>query len=486
MEYLTEDLEPKKVLRYFEEICAIPHGTGNEAKLAQYIASLASDCGFEHETDAFGNLLVRIPASQGAENVAPFLMQAHMDMVCVKEPECQIDMQKEPVVLKRDGNILYAEGTSLGADNAVGMCNMLAVMTDKSLRHPELELLFTVREETGLEGIKLFDMSLLKSRRMLTMDCGDPDVMILGSAGAMNQEFYARLEEKSCEYPCYVLELTDLHGGHTGLEIGSGYANALTILTDVMFKLVRDYKAAICELVIGGGMSCIPNDGKLIFGVDEKYGEKFVEDINQILEGYRTEFSNTEKNMTWSVTEFGGSKNAIDEKTIENVLDFLLFTPVGDMKRHPLAQTQVLGSALLKSVSIQNGEMTGTYTIKSNFDSYKYRFAEKFERLCSRCGITCSRTDDSPAWPEKTNSAFTDLCTQVYEECFGVRPKHELVHGGEEASIVASEIPEMEIVGIAPYSRGAHTTKEYLRLDTMQPIWTFVKALLERLSANFK
>ena len=190
--------------------------------------------------------------------------------------------------------------------------------------------------------------------------------------------------------------------------------------------------------------------------------------------------------MSWSVTEFAKTENAIDENAIENVLDFLLFSPVGDMKRHPLAQTQVLGSALLKSVSIQNGEMTGTYTIKSNFDSYKYRFAEKFERLCSRCGITCSRTDDSPAWPEKTNSAFTDLCTQVYEECFGVRPKHELVHGGEEASIVASEIPEMEIVGIAPYSRGAHTTKEYLRLDTMQPIWTFVKALLERLSANFK
>ena len=485
MKYLTEDLEPKRVLRFFEEICAIPHGSGNESALAQYIIRIAEDKGLETEMDQHGNVLVRLASSPGAENAPSFLMQGHMDMVCEKEDWCDLDMEKEPVRLKRDGNILYADGSTLGADNAVGLCNMLAVMTDDTLKHPPMEFLFTVREETGLEGIRLVDMTKLKSRRMLTMDCGDPDVLVLGSAGMLSFELNMELatENLSEGMTGMSLQLSGLHGGHTGLEVGSGYANGLSLLSGILAKLEENFGVKLCSLNVSGGAGSIPDGGKALLAVPAESSAEIGAVIDAMMKDYCSEFVITEPNIAWSYdqTEEKPARTLTAEST-RNLLDFLLFAPCGALKRHPLMQKQVLGSALIKCACLEDGVFTGTYTIRSNTDPYKYQLGETFCRLCDRYGVKYKKNGDDPAWPENPSSALTDICVDVYRSRFGREPEKELVHGGEEASIVSYFIPDMEIVGIAPYSRGAHTPKERLHLDTMLPVWQFLTDLLARLS----
>lgn len=484
MRYLTEGMEPKKVLQYFEEICRIPHGSGNESALAAYIAGIAEAQGLQAETDRHGNVLVYLPASAGSEDAPPFLMQGHMDMVCEKESGCSLDMSTEPVRLCREGNVLRADGTTLGADNAVGLCNMLAVMTDRTLKHPPMEFLFTVREETGLEGIRLFDMSKLKSRRMLTMDCGDPDVLILGSAGMASFDLRMRLEEEAFpkEWSCRQLQVTDLHGGHTGLEIGNGYANALAMLTEILAELDRRFGVRLCSLIPGGGRGSIPDRGTAVLAVPEESLAGAQECVGRMTDDYLSEFSMTEPDMSWSYGPGEKPERMLTQRSSEALLDFLLFAPCGPLPRHPRRQRQVMGSALLKCAELKTGGFTGIYAIRANTDSYKRRLADKFIRLCRRCGVDYRLSGDDPAWPEKPNSALTAICLDVYRRRFGREPAQELVHGGEEASIVAYRIPEMEIAGIAPYSRGAHTPKEWLDLGTMLPVWEFLTDLLARLS----
>ena len=198
---------------------------------------------------------------------------------------------------------------------------------------------------------------------------------------------------------------------------------------------------------------------------------------------FRSEFSATEGNILWSYAPAEEiPERALTAECTRELLDFLLFTPTGALKRHHLNPHQVLGSALIKCADLKDGVFTGNYTIRSNTDPYKYLLAQKFCRLCDRYGVIWKKTGDDPAWPENPVSSLTKLCLDVYEKRFGCKPACELVHGGEEASIVSYCIPDMEIVGIAPYSRGAHTPKERLYLDTVLPVWQFLTDLLAQLS----
>ena len=209
MAYLLEDFAPQRVLRHFEDICAIPHGSGNELALGEHILALASHQKLETQRDSAGNILVRVPASPGYEKVPSLLLQGHLDMVCTQEKGMNKDFLHEPIQLVLDGHILRANGSSLGADNAVGLCNMMALMEADDLRHPPLELLFTTREEVGLEGIRQFDMTQLRSRRMLNMDMGDPDCMVIGSAGMFIEELLLLLGKGGNEK----LDAGDMGGG---------------------------------------------------------------------------------------------------------------------------------------------------------------------------------------------------------------------------------------------------------------------------------
>lgn len=478
--YVTDGLEPRAVLRWFEDICAIPHGSGKEQALAERIAAAAQKHGYQTIQDAAGNLLVRIPGSQGYESLPPFLLQGHMDMVCAQADGMHRDMDTQPVELVREGDRLFARGTSLGADNAVGLSNMLAVMEDHTLLHPPLELLFTTREEIGFQGIRAFNASQLRARRMLTMDCGDPDLLITGSAGMATYALEKPYKTAPASGECFRLSIRGLRGGHSGLEIGCGQANALELGSQFLsaFAPLGSQLIALHMPNVSG----IPNRFESLLAIPQSHLQTAHKEFHRLRQAFLDEYAQTDPELELHLAaediQHGGALSAQDTQELANCL---LLCPCGPLRRETSQLRQARCSALFLSVELENGRFRGQYSIRANSDFLKEQTANRLQSICQICKMPLEKTMDYPAWPARPASDLRAMCRQVYRDCFGSELRCEQVHGGIEASVIIRTIPDMDIVGIAPFSRGAHTPKEYLLLSSMKPFWTFLTALLRRM-----
>lgn len=479
--YITANYEPQIVLKYFEDICRIPHCSGNEKVLGDFIISLAKKQLLEVVQDAKGNILIRKPGTSGNENLPSFLMQGHMDMVCVKKDCCNLDMSSENIRLILENNLLRADGTSLGADNAVGLCNMLAVMTGDNFPHPPLEFLFTVEEETGFTGIRNFDMSKIKSRRMLTMDCGDPDTMVIGGAGSVKAYFS---KECSMEILCgnpYKIAFYDLTGGHSGIEAGKNRASAIELIgraIEYLSELQVNLVSIRTEKINGS----IPRTAECIVMIRDENIEKSIDLMDKLHKDVCTEYQDTETDLKFefSVAEVS-EKMMLSSLDTKDIADFLLLMPYGVQKRSMDNLNWVMCSSLITSAECKDGYFTGKFSVRANMDELKYSVYKKVQKICELSRVKLEKYDDVPAWPMKRGSMLQKLCQDIYRGLFKQELTVEPIHGGVEAGIISLSIMDMDIVGLAPKSRGAHTVDEHLFLDTMEPFWRFLTELLKNM-----
>lgn len=530
--YLLEGFEPRNVLRHFEDICSIPHGTGHEAALRSHIIMLAEKNSLFHEQDQAGNLLVRVPASAGDEGAPPFLIQGHMDMVLAKEPWVERDLVTEPVELVLEGNILRADGTTLGADNAVGLCHMMALMETEetsALRHPPLELLFTVEEETGLTGIRKADLSRIRSRRMLNMDCGDPDCLVIGAAGSCKYDLSAGFPISPADGSLLCIEILGLRGGHSGIEAGKNRASALELGGRLLSALCDKIPVRLVSLESSPAAGGFPRWMKLMISVPSGpnpvmlSGSDAIETAEQVLsfqnDVFLRELAETEPGYQMKVTKiktgsfvpasslrvslpqhaadrsgtltsFHESENdeeslvpAASAEATRALADFLLLVPFDALRRDPGHPVRVLCSALLTGASFQEGTFRGLFSIRANRDFYRDAAISRLRALCRLTGITASLcSEPTPAWIERENSPLRSLCLEVYRDLYGEEMRVQVENGAVEVSVIQAAIPEMDAIGFAPRSRGAHTTDEHLDLETMPAFWSLLTALLCRLS----
>ena len=481
IKYLLEGFEPQRVLRHFEDLCAIPHGSGHEQALADHIVALAQKGGHEVYRDAMNNVLVRVAATPGYEKAAPFLLQGHLDMVLAKEEGVDIDLEREPVRLILEGNVLRADGTTLGADNGVGLCNMMALMQADDLIHPELELLFTVEEETGMGGINHFDMSLIRSRRMINMDCGDPDVMVIGAAGGAKYALERKCESTPVSGAALRIEIRGLLGGHSGIEVGKNRASAMDLGGRVLAGLCDKLPVRLAAMespTVGNGIPqklaitvVVPADQLAqAEAICKEYDAAFAAEVKDIEAGYTMELCPAQ------------ATEAMSEADTRALSDFMLLIPYEAIRRSHINPKWVLCSGLLTQANYAAGHFTGKFAIRANRDSYRDAAVQRFLTLCRMTGVEATQLAPfSPAWPEKEESSLRDLCMQLYRELFDGEMVIQVEHGGVEPAVISREIPDMDIVGFAPKSRGAHTTKEHLFVETVEPFWQMLTALLERL-----
>lgn len=476
--YITKDFRPQRVLKHFEDICAIPHGSGSEWALGDHIIALAQARGYEYVRDEGGNLLVRVPASPGCEEAAPFLLQGHLDMVCAKNEGVPLDMENEPVHLVLEGNILRADGTTLGADNAVGLCNMMALMEADDLRHPPLELLFTTREETGLVGIREFDMSQIRSRRMINMDMGDPDCMVIGSAGNAKFDLHRICQQEDCADLVLEILISGLRGGHGGLLAGKNYASALYLAGRVLTKLCDSQSVRLEKLETLGSGHSIPSAARLCAAVSDEAAARSL--LAELAENFRRELrEEPDFAMTVTTARGGSAASVADTRALA---DFLTLVPYDATIRNTTHPEWVLCSALLSMAAYEKGEFSGLLSVRANQDEFFDGVKTRIETLCRMTGVSAEmQAPWVPAWPETTNTPLQKLCLDIFREKFGGEMAVEVEHGTVEVSVIAKAIPDMDIVGFAPKSRGAHTPQEYLCLDTMEPFWLHLTELLSRL-----
>lgn len=482
MDFLDR-FEPKAVIKHFVNICNIPHPSGHEEGIREYIRKIADENGQEYFIDKGGNIIVYVEASPGNESLPPYLIQAHMDMVPAKEEWSNHDFLTDPISLKLvDNRYLYADGTTLGADNAVGMMYMLTLMEDKTVIHPPLELLFTTREEVGLQGIREVDFSKIKSRRMMNMDCGDPDVMCVSTAGAA--QCMVKLPLKETELKGEVLELSigGLLGGHGGLMIDSGRLSAIAAMGRVMSELHKKVTFNIVDARCKR-FSGIPSEMKAVISVAEDKTEKASQVIAEIEKEICAEYADPEKDLFIRLkkcTEISYDK-MMDDETSQRFWELLYLIPFGVTKRDYKEKETVLCSNNMVEVSIKDGFAHIEMMVRSPLDTVKQEVVDRIELIASLCGSEMILLDSFSGWPYRSDSPMQELCHETYRELTGKELKTEKENACAETGVILGEIPDMDCIAIAPCSKGAHTTREYLDMDTVKPFWDFLVLLLKKM-----
>ena len=477
---ILDGYEPRHVMRYFEEITQIPHASGNEAALCAYIRAHAERFGYDCVEDEAGNLLVYVPATAGYGHVPPMLLQAHMDMVPAKREGSSHNFDTDPLKLHIEGHCLYADGTTLGADNAVGLVNMLALMEDSSVTHPPLELLFTVGEEVGMVGIRQVDFSKISARRMLNMDCGDPDVMCVSCAGSAQCVARLPLRRVPVRGTARVLSVEGLEGGHSGVVIDTGRASAIKLLGRALYRLREALELHIadahCDRVFG-----ITTHARAVLVFHEADLPRAEEVLAELLGELREEFGRTDPNLSLTLSPCAQAPaEMLDAPSGQRLAELLYLLPYGVTKRDCEERDVILCS--INAVRLETGgEAECELMLRAPVDSIKWELVRELKLLARLCGGALEVLDSYSGWPYRADSPLQALCHSVYERLNHQILKTEKVNMCAEAGIVCGALPDMDIVGIAPWGRGAHTPEERLDLDTMLPFWTFLTALLEEM-----
>lgn len=476
---VLEGLQPAEVLYYFEEICGIPHISYHEQALSDYCAKFARDRGLFYQQDEMGNVLIIKEATEGYEDAAPVIIQGHLDMVGDKVPECPIDLEKEPIQIKVEGDYICAEGTTLGGDDGIAVAYALAVLDAKDIPHPRLEVVLTVSEEVGLLGVNGMDLSLCQGRRLINIDSEEEGILTAGCAGGIRVQSQIPLQREAVSGTECKVAFEGLRGGHSGMEIDKGRANAIVLLGRFLQLLNEKMSYGLTDL--GGGVkdNVIPKDAGAAFLVAKEQ----LDTVQEVLADFQAQFE-----AEYAVTEPDGRLNLVvgEEKeakvlsaaSLEKVLAALNCMPNGvqamSMDLPGLVETSLnMGTAVMTEEMLDLG-----FSVRSSVSSAKEQTVRKVELLTKALGGSVEKAGEYPAWPYARNSELRNLCVKVFKELYGREPKIDVIHAGLECGILSSKIEGLDCISMGPNMIDIHSPKERLSISSVERVWKYLKALL--------
>lgn len=475
MDSIFLNYEPQTVLRYFEAIAAIPHGSGNTRAISDYVLGEARHRGYRCRQDEADNVVVFVPAAAGYEAAEPLILQGHIDMVCEKELDCPLDMETEPIRLRVEGDWVSAEGTTLGGDDGVAVAMMLALM-EESLPHPALELIFTADEETGMDGAVALDCSDIKGRRLLNLDSEEEGVFTVSCAGGNRTHCILPFGRESVSGVLYEITLGGLTGGHSGAEIDKGLASA-NVLMGRLLDTLLDSGARLVE--VNGGMqdNAIARECRALVLLPEE--------PNALLKKWETlfrgEYSITEKELFVGAEPKGeAAREALLPEDARRVVEFLLLAPSGVQAMSFQLPGLVQTSLNLGVLRTHEDRMEASFCVRSSLGSEKELLTRKLTALTERLGGRVEVTGSYPAWEFRPESDFRELLVEVYRDQTGKEPRVEAIHAGLECGLFCGKLPGLDCVSMGPELHDIHTPRERMSIASVGRIWDFVKEVLRR------
>lgn len=479
---ILENLEPQNVFYYFEEICKIPHGSGNTGQISDYLKAFADEHGLYCRQDELNNIIMVKEASKGYEDHEPVLLQGHMDMVAVKDADCTIDMTKDGLQLEILGDRLTAKGTSLGGDDGIAVAFGLALLAGEEYRHPRIELILTVDEEVGMEGATGLTVDDLTAKRMINLDQEEEKIFITGCAGGARIDIRKKTETEQVEGVLCKLIISGLQGGHSGQEINKERGNAICLMGRLLAALQEKTPIYLKEVNGGTADNAIPNEVCAEIVVTE-----WTEDIAAFMEekfcGLKAEFAGKEDGLKCELQV--GAEDALIEvcnrKDSEQWIHLLNVIPHGvianSVKMKGLVETSLNPGIL--NVSAVEG-MVST-SVRSSNAAAKEALINQLKSLAALCDATVGIRGDYPGWDYDPDSPLREKMVTIYEEMYGVKPQIEAIHAGLECGIFQSKIPGLDCVSIGPDMQDIHTTRETLSIPSVQRVWKFLLKVLESL-----
>lgn len=482
VEEMLKEMDYKNVLKYFTEISAVPRGSGDNKKISDFLVAFAKEHGLRYVQDEALNVIIYKDATKGYENCTPVIVQGHMDMVCVKEEGVIHDFTTEGLKLIVEGDSLHADRTTLGGDDGIAVAYGLALLADDSIEHPALEVLITTDEETGMDGAKALDASLLQGKYLLNVDSEDEGTVLISCAGGLR--LYGeiplnRVEESGTEF---CITIGGLKGGHSGCEIHEYRTNATLLLARILNDL-KDVTSYLLISMSGGDKdNAIPSSAEAKILIPTEAINHVKEELAKSIVVYKAELEGAEPNLT--IMGNAGKEttvSAVHPVSFEKMLFVLIQAPNGVQVMSSNIEGLVESSLNLGIFEVKEDMAVYHFSIRSSVSSYKHYLRDKLIYLFEFLGGIGEANSEYPAWEYKKESKFRDLFCKVFEQVYGHEPKLEAIHAGLECGILSEKIPGMEAVSIGPDMKDIHTPKEQLSISSSIRVYKFIEELLKNM-----
>jgi dipeptidase D len=480
-----EGLEPALLWKHFDAVMRIPRCSKHEDAVRKYVIDFAERLGLEHAQDAAGNVLVRKGGTPGREGAPVVVLQGHLDMVCEKNAETEHDFATQGIVPDKRDDLLYAKGTTLGADNGIGVATALAILESNVLEHGPIEALFTVDEETGLTGAFELEPGFLKGRIMLNLDSEDMGVVTIGCAGGGDTSMRLILDYDHLDPHCTeaIIKVSGLKGGHSGVDIHEDRANAVKLLARVMWD-VWDLNLSVLDIKGGDKHNAIPREAWAHVGYTSAETEELRKAVERAEEAFKMEWGAREPDLKVTLEVLGEAEcKVVSVASSWRIVELLMALPHGVWKYSHDIEGLVESSTNLAAIRLEDDALIVLLSTRSSIAPALEALRGRIEAIGNMAGAEVKHANAYPGWKPDPDSELLGIAKAVHANLFGEVPVVEAIHAGLETGIIGEKFPGMDMISIGPTIKNPHSPDEYVDLTTVGPFWDWVVALLSRLSS---
>ena len=477
------ELKPHFLWKHFAEFLKIPHCSGNEKALGDYIVSVAERLQLEWKRDDVGNIVISKKASPGKENAEGVILQGHLDMVCEKNSDVEFDFMKDPIQAEIKGEWVQAKGTTLGSDNAIGECAALAILEDDTLVHPPLECLFTVEEETGLVGANKIQPGFLKGRKLLNLDSEDEGEFTIGCAGGADTQIFLPLTRETANGDArFKLKLNGLQGGHSGVDIKLGRGNAIKLLARILWQTGKEIPFKLIQMEGGNLRNAIPREAWAEIALSQADEENFRTAVQNAYEKIKDEYKGIDPDVNISLEQAQDSSgDPLISQSKNTLINLLCTIPHGVVTMNPEIEGLVETSTNLAVLHSPENQAQIICSTRSSAASALDATRNIFEAIVQLAGAEVSLDEGYPGWKPNLQSPLLKTLKEVYIQTFGEEPQVAAIHAGLECGIIGERFPGMDMISFGPTIKFPHSPSEKVHIGSIEKFWKFLLNLLAEL-----
>ena len=480
-----KDLKPELIFGIFDQITKVPRPSKKEGKIREFLIDFAEKNGIEYKTDETGNVVMTKPATPGYENAPKVVLQGHMDMVCEKNGNVEHNFETDPIKTVVDGEWVKAEGTTLGADNGIGMAAGLAALVSKDLVHGPIEALFTVDEETGLTGAMNLGKGMISGKYLLNLDSEEDGEICVGCAGGIDTTCTFTYEPVAAPADLHYvkIDITKLQGGHSGTDINVGRASATKLIARFLWNAAKKFNYKLVSISGGNLRNAIAREANAVIGVASADKEAVRVELNHFIADVENEYKHTEKTMEITLESVAAPASYIDDSTAKALVNALYYAPHGVVSMSMEIEGLVETSTNLASVKMLDGnQILVTTSQRSSVESRKYDIAHQVEAVFSFAGAKVTHGDGYPGWAPNLESKLLKVAVAAHEQLFGKKPLCNAIHAGLECGLFLKDYPHMEMISFGPTLHNVHSPKEALHIPAVVKFWDLISKILEMIA----
>ena len=480
MSQAVRALEPTRMWNHFADLNAVPRPSKKEERVIQFIVDFGKKLGLPVHVDAVGNVIIKKPATAGMEDRVTTVLQSHLDMVHQKNADTKFDFDKEGIKMYIDGDWVKAEGTTLGADNGIGVASIMTILASDDIPHPAIEALFTIDEETGMTGALGLVGGLLDGKILLNLDTEDDDELTIGCAGGTDVVITGDYKTKPVPetWVGFKISITGLTGGHSGVEINLGRCNANKLMNRILYQADEQFKVRIAEIDGGSLRNAIPRESFAMIAVSSRKQRAFKKFIKEQTAILKTENRTTDPNLNLSIEKIDRPTKTADARFQNNLLRTVYACPNGIHRMSPDIEGLVQTSNNLARVLVKDGAYSIQNLTRSSVDSEKFDHARRIQATFELLGADILNEGGYPGWEPKPDAEIIKVMTDLYVQLFNEKPHVNAIHAGLECGILGTNYPEMEMISFGPNIRGPHSPDEKCQISSVQKYWKFFLATL--------